>query len=454
MSIHLTPSIVRQKLFNILSDMETDLDKYVMHPGHDFIRHRLLPFRDTILLTMFMKTSTLGGEIDDYWSTVHPNARYSTDSKDGVPTRAAFIRQRSKLNDSAFPSLLALFNAAFGFKKLLKGYHLLACDGSDLNVAPTPGDNSTYIGYNSGKAGYHQLHLTVMYDLLEAVYTDAVVQPRAQMNEQEAFVSMVRRNPVPGKCLFIADRGFESFNDMATVANAGQFFLFRVKEPNRDLSAFKHLLVSDASDYETSSDVYLCRTRASLPGVPQDKQKYISPARSFDPILPEDKSSVFHLTFRFIKITLENGTVEYLVTNLPEDDFSLEDFKDLYHRRWGIETSFLFLKYGISLAFPHSVKRRFQIQEIYAKLILYNVISRIVSCVTVPDKAQTGTKYQYRVSFSDAIRKCRNYLVDPKPPEDGLFVNRLLRDKVPIRSNKDRTRNVRSQRLHSFQNRA
>ena len=134
-------------------------------------------------------------------------------------------------------------------------------------------------------------------------------------------------------------------------------------------------------------------------------------------------------------------------------DFKLDDFLDLYHRRWGIETSFLFLKYGISLAFPHSVKRCFQIQEIYAKLILFNVISRIVSCVDTPDQEQTHLKYQYRISISDAIRKCRYYLVDPKTPKDTVFIAYLLRDKIPIRSGKDRPRNMRSQRLHSFQNR-
>jgi hypothetical protein len=264
MSIHLTPSIVRRKFLEVLSDMEAHLDKYVRNPGHDFVRHRQLPFRDTLLLTMFMKNSSLNGEISDYWSIVHPKARYSTASRDAVPTRAAFIRQRSKLNDSAFPSLLTQFNRLLGFKKLLKGYHLLACDGSDLNIAPEPDDASTYISYNSKKGGYHQLHLTVMYDLLEAVYTDAVIQPRTQMDEQDAFVSMVRRNPVPGKCLFIADRGFDSFNDMATVANSGHFFLFRVKEPSRDTSAFKHLLVSDAASFETFSDIFLCRTHKRL----------------------------------------------------------------------------------------------------------------------------------------------------------------------------------------------
>ncbi len=453
MSIHLTPSIVRRKFLEVLSDMEAHLDKYVRNPGHDFVRHRQLPFRDTLLLTMFMKNSSLNGEISDYWSIVHPKARYSTASRDAVPTRAAFIRQRSKLNDSAFPSLLTQFNRLLGFKKLLKGYHLLACDGSDLNIAPEPDDASTYISYNSKKGGYHQLHLTVMYDLLEAVYTDAVIQPRTQMDEQDAFVSMVRRNPVPGKCLFIADRGFDSFNDMATVANAGLFFLFRVKEPSRDTSAFKHLLVSDAASFETFSDIFLCRTHKRLPNVPPDKQKYIRPDRSFDLIHPSDKTSAFHLSFRFIKITLKNGSVEYLVTNLPAKDFKLDDFLDLYHRRWGIETSFLFLKYGISLAFPHSVKRCFQIQEIYAKLILFNVISRIVSCVDTPDQEQTHLKYQYRISISDAIRKCRYYLVDPKTPKDTVFIAYLLRDKIPIRSGKDRPRNMRSQRLHSFQNR-
>ena len=95
----------------------------------------------------------------------------------------------------------------------------------------------------------------------------------------------------------------------------------------------------------------------------------------------------------------------------------------------------------------------FVIEPIFAKLILFNLISRIVSCVIVPDKNQTRNKYQYSVSFSDAIRKCRYFFVDPKPPKNVVFIARLLRDKIPSRSGKNRPRNMRSQRLHSSQNR-
>jgi hypothetical protein len=122
-------------------------------------------------------------------------------------------------------------------------------------------------------------------------------------------------------------------------------------------------------------------------------------------------------------------------------------------RDGGAETPCRWCYFSVHVVLTWRNSHCFQIQEIYAKLILFNVISRIVSCVDTPDQEQTHLKYQYRISISDAIRKCRYYLVDPKTPKDTVFIAYLLRDKIPIRSGKDRPRNMRSQRLHSFQNR-
>ena len=59
-----------------------------------------------------------------------------------------------------------------------------------------------------------------------------------------------------------------------------------------------------------------------------------------------------------------------------EDDIKgaiqLEEIKELYHKRWGIETSFRELKYAIGLSALHSKKRESIKQEIYARLLLYN----------------------------------------------------------------------------------
>ena len=72
-----------------------------------------------------------------------------------------------------------------------------------------------------------------------------------------------------------------------------------------------------------------------------------------------------------------------IITNLPLEEFSPEDIKALYHMRWGIETSFRSLKYTIGLLCFHSKKPEFIIQEIFAKLTMYNFTELIAASISI-----------------------------------------------------------------------
>ncbi len=50
--------------------------------------------------------------------------------------------------------------------------------------------------------------------------------------------------------------------------------------------------------------------------------------------------------------------------------------KRIYHRRWGIETSFLELKYALGAISFHSKKDKFILQELYAEMDQYRHILR------------------------------------------------------------------------------
>lgn len=92
-----------------------------------------------------------------------------------TPSVSAFIQQRSKLLPEAFQFLFYEFNSLFSFQKNYKGYQLLACDGSDLNIARNPNDTDTYLQSRAMDKGYNQLHLNALYDLCEKRYANVVV---------------------------------------------------------------------------------------------------------------------------------------------------------------------------------------------------------------------------------------------------------------------------------------
>ncbi len=63
-------------------------------------------------------------------------------------------------------------------------------------------------------------------------YTDALIQPVHCKNEFSAFCDMVDRHGVieGRKNIYIGNRGYCSYNNMAHVLEQNQFFLFRTKD--------------------------------------------------------------------------------------------------------------------------------------------------------------------------------------------------------------------------------
>ena len=71
----------------------------------------------------------------------------------------------------------------------------------------------------------------------------------------------------------------------------------------------------------------------------------------------------------------DQDIVELLMSNLPEDEYSKDDLKELYHLRWTIETSYNRLKNRMKLENFSGYKSTLIYQDIYADIWLYNIIS-------------------------------------------------------------------------------
>ena len=56
-----------------------------------------------------------------------------------------------------------------------------------------------------------------------------------------------------------------------------------------------------------------------------------------NPSLKEEYGKEEHLNLRILTIELDNGKTETLLTNIFNKEFQIEDFKELYNLRWGIE---------------------------------------------------------------------------------------------------------------------
>lgn len=97
-----------------------------------------------------------------------------------------------------------------------------------------------------------------------------------------------------------------------------------------------------------------------------------------------------------------------VATNLSEEDFPPDLLRDLYRLRWDEESSFRELKYTIGLVNFHSRIKELILQEIYARLILYNFCELIVSHTVVQTRRET--KHSYKINFATAVNICKEYL--------------------------------------------
>ena len=393
-------SYIKNSLLKTISLMEQNIDRFVQKPGVDFTRHRSCPFSSVLLCLLAMENASLNREL----------RRFFQPRKDGsFITKSAFVQQRAKLNDQAFPFLFSSMNGIFPFKKTFKGYHLLACDGSDVNIPPLRSDPSTRVVSNTEGSVYYQFHLNSVYDILEERFSDILVQPRAGYDERKAFVSFLQRNIIPGKCLFIADRGFFSLNVIAHLAGSASSFLLRVQSDGFGNSFLNRFSLPQEEEFDIDLDFSVTRSKKKHYMEHPDQFIYVRRDRPFDLIHPDDRETLLPISLRLVKIVLPGGSDEFLITDLPRRSFPRETLKHLYHLRWSTETAYSHLKYSVALNSFHSVRRDFIMQEIYARVIFYNMAMLLIHSVTL---SRRDRKYEFKISVSDTVIILRDFLIN------------------------------------------
>ena len=440
--MRIIPSTIKSKLFNIISDTEAHIDEFVLNPGKDMTRHRDCTFSDTILTIMDFSMNRLNTELFHFFA----------DKSKNIPSKSALCQQRKKLNGKLFPHLMKSFYDAFPTSNKYKGYTLIAVDGTDINL-PTDRKDEIYRVKQARSDNYFfQMHLNVLYNICDNRFHSIITQPRPQMNEQAAFCQLVDKGDFDEKTIFIADRGYVSLNTLAHLTERKKLFLIRAKKPETTASLLYKLIYTE-HETDQSITVSVTRSKRNINKYKLSCYKIVRKSRVFEPIPVGDYDTVYRLPLRVVCIQLDSGTYEYLITNLPADKFTASDLKTLYHMRWNIETSFRNLKYALALVYLHSVNRDFIIQEIYAKLILYNFASLLHRYAEKAKRAPKGkNKYSYKISFIDTVPVAQMLL--KRKISNKIIKALLLKHMTAIRDKVSWPRSVRSQSVKPLNSRA
>ena len=419
---------LKSVLDTALSNVSSNISLYVNRPGKDLSRNRKLPPETIMSFLISQGASSTKCEMLDFFNM-------STDR----PSLSALNQQRAKLKPEAFEAVFHEFNTSVHelvTEKHSPKYRFLAADGSAITFHSLPrfSTDEYFVSEGHSAKGFYSMHINAFYDLETKTYTDAYLQPVHDKDEFSAFCKIVDRHEVfPGtKNIYIGDRGYCSYNNMAHVIEQGQYFLLRTKDiHSKGLVGKFHYPDSDTFDI----DIHVTLVRSKKKSLNIEKgsyRRFVDAATSFD-FIEYGSQDTYEMTFRVVRFLISEDTYECIVTNLPQEEFPMERIKETYNSRWGIETSFRKLKYTIGLTSYHSYKPEYICQEVWAKLIAYNASELLVQH-TVTDVCDR--KYAYSVNFTVAAHICRIYL-RLTTEIDSIDVMSLLKTElVPIRNDR------------------
>ena len=408
---------LKHELWDTINKMNDYRSFFVKNPEKDFTRRYKLPLDRVLKLMIQMQNKSLPHEVGEFFAYQHD-----------MPTASAFIQQRSKLTDYALPTLYSAWVKAHAPRRMGNGYHVIACDGSDVYFAANPKEQDCYFEQD-GAQGYCLAHLNALQDVIGGTYVDAIVQDRRCENEIDAMITMLERQKWDEKTIYTADRGYECYKLMGHIQERNQYYVLRVKSvsSNGILSGFS---LPESTEFDRTVTISLTRkqtneAKARMADEP-DRYRFVPKDSSFD-LCDLHHCLYYDLSFRIVSVRLSDESFEYLVTNLPESEFSPAALKEIYHMRWGIETSFRQLKYTIAMNAFHTKKAEFIRQEIYARLILFNFCQLVASHAALFKKSKDGSR-TYKLNFSMVVGACRALLKSPPddPPDTIAAISRFL----------------------------
>ncbi len=418
---------LKHKLLSLIDEMEHKyLDAFVREPGKDFTRNRKFPFSSVIRFVLSMGSSALGQEILEYFQY-----------EPGFPSASAFIQQRQKIMPEAFSWLFHEFlQASRDAPRLFEGFQLIAVDGTDIVYPLNAAEPNAFPSMKCS-----MLHLNAFFDVMNKQYIDAAVGE----DETAAACTMADRLPEFRPVIVVADRGYESYNFFAHIEERLFDYVVRLRNSGHNCIAAGMGLPA-AEEFDVTKDVVITRNSTGPFAVNPRKYKYISGRARFD-FIPDSRLPDYEMTIRFVRFRLDSGELELLATSLPADRFPAGRLKELYHLRWGIETSFRELKHVLGLAAFHTKKADCIVQEIYARLIMYNFSMLVAGRIPVPGKER---RHGCLVNFSQTIRICMAFfrLRNNSPPFDLETI--LPRFLLPERKGRAYTRTVYPQGAKAF----
>lgn len=373
-----------------------------------FSRERKLPFVTVLQLILLKSVKPLQNVLNEW-----------TDNTNYTISASALSQARRKLKHTAFIELLqkCVLDVMYRIEdhERYKGKRLLGLDCSTLRLPNTEELRESFgvIKYMNGKqtqpSNQVEAQSCLLYDLLNEVPISGHLHP-ARTNDLKASVEELRC--LKKDDLVIADRGFVSYRIFNTIMNQEADFVIRCKK-----GAFEkyHKLFGKTKVVEKTVLVK-CPTARMKESMPES------------------------LKIRFVRVVLDTGEVEVLATSLlNKKEFPPSCFKELYRKRWGIETYFQTLKSRLSIDNFTGKSLEAVLQDFYATLFVSG-LETIITGEANQELGEKETRYHQKVNKSISFHAIKNNImlltIDPPRNIDQRIKKLFLQNPTNVRTHR------------------
>lgn len=352
--------------------------KYCKNKSKDFTRNRKMGAKDLVLYQINKKGLSTKMEILNF-NDINYVQNISS---------PGLFKQREKLNPDAFIYLIQESLKDFYHKftkevKTFKGYILKAIDGSDFEVPNTKEARKKYNGKLQEQCA--RVTVSTCYDVLNKYTLDTIVESY-NYSETEMFkrhIETINNEKLLGnfKSISIADRNYKNLSFFYNALKTKELFLIRISSAVYE----KENQAMESNDEEIEIKYEYNRIRYY-----KDK----------DPELYNYYMDGNTINLRCVKIVLETGEIEYLITNLDKNEFSTEDINTIYNLRWKIELNYKHLKNNLKIECITSSKKQLIKQDIYSQVLVANMLQAFIND---GDKTVSQLKYKNKVKINSNI---------------------------------------------------
>jgi len=375
-----------------------------------------MSFTDLVLFMMNMVNKTMQRELNDFIKDVKKEPiKYG---------KSAMSKARIKISPELFIDLNeGMLEDIYKDKEEIRlhyGFRLIGVDGSTLALPNMDilkdKEQSEKIkkiyGKGSNQKGEYGAtpRISIMYDLENKFVLDGIL---SSIHSSEGFMAIEHIDKLLEykknikeiyKDLLIYDRGYPSMGLIQYHYKHGLDFLMRVN--NKSFKAVQEFRRSKKVDEIIEIEV----TRGILNNLSKEKQ-HPNLKALIQALKIGDKVKI-----RAVKVVLQNGMIEVLLTSLlSQDEYKTEIFQELYFKRWGVEIGYDVLKNIFNLENFTGLTQIAINQDFYATILTNNICSLIMNDVmeekvSLYNEAKER-KYLYQLNKSFSIGCMKNTLV-------------------------------------------